>query len=99
VLSHRFGKARGLLGENWFQLRMNRTLAAIHRDCQIEPLIEFVEGNVVLIVEGVPPDCVWPEVGVYVVPVQADPPTVTEVDREGSWPTSENDNLHRQQFF
>ncbi|MDN3918956.1 hypothetical protein [Roseateles violae] len=58
--------------EDLAQLRMDRALAAVHRDQQIPELaFALVEDDVVVAIEAVSADRVGPEVGLDVVPVEA----------------------------
>jgi hypothetical protein len=59
------------LGEHRFQLRMDRALAAIHQDGNVEQSVHLVEDDVVVGIERIGADGVLPEAGLDVVPVSA----------------------------
>ena len=61
----------GEFGEGALELRMDRALAAVHHDSDVEQLVELVEDHVVLIVERVRGQRIGPEIAVGIVPVEA----------------------------
>ena len=61
----------GVFGEDRFELGMDRALAAIHHDGDVEQFVELVEDDVVVLVEGIIADGVGPEIAFDVMPVEA----------------------------
>ena len=54
-----------------FELGMDRALAAIHHDGDVEQLVELVEDDIVVLVEGIVADGVGPEIALDIMPVEA----------------------------
>ena len=60
-----------IVGEDGFERGMDRALAAIHHDGDVEQPVELVEDDVVVRVEGIAADRVGPEIAFDIMPVEA----------------------------
>ena len=70
VLAHRLAVPFGGSAKRRLELRMDRTLAAIHHQHDVEQLLKVVEHDVVCFVEGIGTERLGPEVGFDIVPIQ-----------------------------
>jgi hypothetical protein len=57
--------------EHRFELRMNRALAAVHHDGEVEQPVELIEHDIVVGVERIGADGVRSEIGFDIVPIGA----------------------------
>src|SRR5207244_10320682 len=69
--AHRVATLLGEVDEYRLELRMDRALAAIHHDGDVEQFVELDEKYVVVIVEGIAADRIRPEIALRVMPTKA----------------------------